>query len=256
MAQKSGKGAVPTPRSGGKNTLLITVLGLVFMTGVGFAVGYTVGKKSEGGMQTMQLVGSKEKPKPPPAAAPERQKEPEDPLKAPKVAVDIPAHSPTKGPANAPVTIVEFSEFQCPFCSRGANTVRDVLKEYEGKVRVVFRHKPLDFHKEAPLASEASMAANEQGKFWEYHDKLFANQKALFRSDLDKYAQEVGLDLEKFKSALDSRKYKSVVQQDEAYGGKIGVGGTPTFFINGRKLVGAQPITEFKKVIDFELKGG
>ncbi len=159
----------------------------------------------------------------------------------------------TKGPATAAVTIVEFSEFQCPFCSRALPTVDQILKEYPNDVRVVFKHNPLSFHKDAPLASEASYAAGEQGKFWEYHDVLFKNQKKLKRADLDGYAEQLGLDMTKFKEALDSGKFKKEIQKDQALANKIGARGTPNFFVNGIKVVGAKPFPEFKKIIDTEL---
>jgi protein-disulfide isomerase len=117
-------------------------------------------------------------------------------------------------------------------------------------------HQPLPFHQNAMLAAEASMAAQEQGKFWEYHDKLFQNQKALTRPDLERYAQELGLNLAKFKDALDKGKFKDVIKKDQEAGNRVGARGTPTFFINGRKLVGAQPPSEFKRVIEGVLKGG
>src|SRR5262249_40984606 len=123
-----------------------------------------------------------------------------------------------------------------------------------GKVKVAFKHLPLPFHQNAKLAAIASMAANEQGKFWEYHDKLFANQNALDRASLEKYAQDLGLNMAKFKADLDSRKYEAQIDQDSAEGNKIGANGTPTFFINGRQLVGAQPFEQFKAIIDDELK--
>jgi protein-disulfide isomerase len=248
---------VPAPRQGGRNTIFLTVAGLVFTTGVGFAVGYTVGKKSSE-MQAVQLVASKDKPqpsRPQPPSPPPKPREPEDPLKAPKVTVNVPSHSPSKGPAGAPITIVEFSEFQCPFCARVGPTLKQIEKEYGDKVKVVFMHQPLSFHNFAQVAAEASMAAHEQGKFWEMHDKLFANQRALSRPDLEKYAQELGLDLAKFKDALDKGRFKDAVKKDQEIAEKLGVRGTPAFFINGRKLVGAQPFDQFKRVIDAELKG-
>jgi protein-disulfide isomerase len=116
-------------------------------------------------------------------------------------------------------------------------------------------HQPLPFHNNAQGAAEAAMAAHEQGKFWEYAEKLFANQRALSRPDLEKYAGEVGLDMGKFKDALDKGKFKDAIQKDKDLGQRVGAGGTPTFFINGRKLVGAQPFPEFKRIIDAELKG-
>ncbi len=164
------------------------------------------------------------------------------------------SNAPTKGPANAKVHIVVFSEFQCPFCSRALPTVDALFKDYDGKIKFSFMHMPLPFHKDAPLAAEASMAADEQGKFWEYHDLLFANQKALTREDLEKYAQQLGLNMTKFKAALDQGTFKKVIEDHMAKARTVGASGTPTFFINGRKLVGAQPPTAFKPIIDEELK--
>jgi protein-disulfide isomerase len=172
----------------------------------------------------------------------------------PPVVKDIQlAQAPVKGPKNAPITIVAFSDFECPFCSRVLPTLKQIEDEYKGKVKVAFKHQPLPFHANAKLAAAASMAANEQGKFWEYHDKLFANQKQLDRASLERYAQELGLDMGKFKSVLDSNKYDPLITADSQEGMRIGANGTPTFFINGRQLVGAQPFPSFKAIIDDEL---
>ncbi|MFH1811191.1 MAG: thioredoxin domain-containing protein [Pseudomonadota bacterium] len=160
----------------------------------------------------------------------------------------------TKGPKNAKVTIVEFSEFQCPFCSRVKPTVDQIMKDYQGKVQFAFKHNPLPFHNNAEDASKAALAAGEQGKFWEMHDKLFDNQKALGRPDLERYAQEIGLNMSKFKADLDNPKLAGMIAADKAEAAKVGARGTPTFFINGRRLVGAQPVENFKKMIDEELK--
>ena len=116
------------------------------------------------------------------------------------------AIGPSKGPENAPVTIVEFSDFQCPFCSKAKVTVDEVMKGYGDKVRLVFRHFPLSFHQDAPKAAEAAACANDQKKFWEYHDKLFANQGALEVDDLKKHAADLGLDTARFNECLDSGK--------------------------------------------------
>ena len=159
-----------------------------------------------------------------------------------------------KGNKSAPVTIVEFSDFQCPFCSRVNPTMDQIQKTYGDKVRIVFKHNPLAFHKDAPLASQAALAAGEQGKFWEMHDMLFANQRALKRADLEKYAGELGLNMDKFKSALDSGKYKAQIDADMAQAQSLGARGTPTFFVNGKKVRGAQPFASFKTVIDEALK--
>ena len=164
--------------------------------------------------------------------------------------------APVKGPASAPVTLVAWSDFQCPFCGRAAPTVKQIEDAYKGKVRIAFKQFPLPFHDKAHLAAEAALAANEQGKFWQMHDKMFANQQALDRPSLEKYAQEIGLDMAKFKAALDSGKFKDKVDAEDKEGAAVGVIGTPTFFINGIRLVGAQPLDAFKAVIDKQLKGG
>src|SRR5262252_3085499 len=156
--------------------------------------------------------------------------------------------APVKGPTNAKVTLVAFSDFQCPFCSRAVPTLKQVEDEYKGKIRIAFKQMPLPFHDKAHLAAEAALAANEQGKFWQYHDKLFANQQALDRPSLEKYAEELGLNMTKFRAALDSGRYKDKVDQDAKEGAAVGATGTPTFFINGSRLVGAQPVDSFKAV--------
>jgi protein-disulfide isomerase len=149
---------------------------------------------------------------------------------------------------------VAFSDFQCPFCSRAVPTLKAIEDQYKGKIRVAFKNNPLPFHDKAHLAAEAALAANDQGKFWEMHDKLFANQTALDRPNLEQYAQELGLNMAKFKAALDSGKFKERVDRETKEGGSVGVTGTPTFFINGHILVGAQPVDAFKTAIDAELK--
>jgi protein-disulfide isomerase len=171
----------------------------------------------------------------------------------PEKRVQVEATGPSKGPDNAPITIVEFSDFQCPFCSRANTTVDEVMKQYGDKVRLVFRHFPLSFHQEAPKAAEASACADDQKKFWEYHDKLFANQGALKVDDLKKHAADLGLDTARFNECLDSGKKAELVKKDMAAGEKVGVSGTPAFFINGVALSGAVPAEDFKAIIDAEL---
>ena len=164
------------------------------------------------------------------------------------------AGAPVRGGAGARVTVVEFSDFQCPFCGRVEVTLQRLLADYPRDVRLVWKNQPLPFHQHAHLAAEAALEANAQGKFWPYHDKLFANQRALERADLERYAAEVGLDLERFKRALDGGTWRARVDTDAKEGQAIGAVGTPTFFINGRKLVGAQPYERFKARVDEELK--
>jgi protein-disulfide isomerase len=173
----------------------------------------------------------------------------------PKAVYKVPVgKSAAKGPADALVTIVEFSEFQCPFCKRVGPTIKQITDTYGKDVRFVFKHNPLPFHKDAQLASEASLEARDQGKFWEYHDKLFENQQALARENLEQYAKELGLNAGKFKAALDTNKHKAETEQDQQLARSLGASGTPSFFINGRNLRGAQPFEAFKAVIDEELQ--
>src|SRR5687767_446804 len=154
--------------------------------------------------------------------------------------------SPARGPADAPVTIVEFSDFQCPFCAQATGAMEQVWKAYGDKVRWVFKHNPLDFHADAPLAHRAALAAGEQGKFWEMHDAIFRNQRALKRDDLIRHAAALGLDSARFIADLDSARFAKVMERDLTEGTRVGVDGTPTFFVNGRRLTGARPFEAFK----------
>lgn len=182
-------------------------------------------------------------------------KEPPPPEK--KDAGAVPKNAPFKGPANAKVVIHEFSDFQCPFCNRVNDSIKQVQAEFGDDVKIVWRHKPLPFHKEAPLAHQAAQEAFAQkgnAGFWAMHDKLFANQKALKREDLEKYAEEIGLDMTKFKAALDAGTHKEFVESEVKTSDKIGIRGTPGFVINGYFLSGAQPYAKFKKLIKLALK--
>jgi len=172
-------------------------------------------------------------------------------LKPPRV--QVAAEGPSKGPAAAPITIVEFSDFQCPFCSKAEETVDKVMKSYDGKVRLVYRDYPLPFHPQAQKAAEAAHCAGDQGKYWEMHEKLFANQKALEPTALKGYAKELKLDQGKFDKCLDSGEKAKIVEANKKAGEQVGVNGTPAFFVNGVMLSGAQPFDEFKTLIDQEL---
>ena len=163
---------------------------------------------------------------------------------------------PVIGDKNAKVTIIEFSDFECPFCGKFYDDAyKQINEQYikTGKVKIVFRDFPLSFHPNAHNAAEAAECADEQGKFLEMHDKIFENQKALTKDDLKKYAKDLGLDQSKFDSCLDTGKYKQEVDKDLEDGSKVGVSGTPSFFINGISLTGAQPFEAFKEIIDAEL---
>ena len=165
----------------------------------------------------------------------------------------VAATGPSAGPAAAPVTIVEFSDFQCPYCARGRKTLDEVRKAYGDQVRVVFRHFPLEMHPEAPKAAEASACAHDQGKFWPFHDALFDDPRALAVDDLKATARKLGLDGKAFDACLDGGTKAKVVQEDMEAGRQLGVTGTPAFFVNGVMLEGALPLDEFRDVIDEEL---
>lgn len=158
-----------------------------------------------------------------------------------------------RGTAEAPVVIEEFSDFECPFCRRGAATMDAVLDAYEGKVLHIFRHNPLPFHRNAGPAAQAAVAALRQGRFWEYHDLLFTSSERLTRSTLELLAEKTRLDLGKFRGDMESPGVAAVVQRDIRRGESLGVRGTPIFFVNGRMLPGARPFADFQTVIDEEL---
>jgi predicted DsbA family dithiol-disulfide isomerase len=167
--------------------------------------------------------------------------------------VEVAAVGPAKGPASAPITIVEFSDFECPFCVRAEQTVKDLLDAYPGKIRVVYRDFPLPNHKQAPKAAEAAHCADDQGKYWEMHGKLFAGEGKLALTDLKGYAREIGLDGGRFDRCLESGEKAKVVESHRKAGEEAGVSGTPAFFINGRLLSGAQPLESFRAIVDKEL---
>lgn len=159
-----------------------------------------------------------------------------------------------KGNKDAWVTVVAWSDFQCPFCSRVVPTLKQIEETYKSDVRVAFKHNPLGFHQRAMPAALAAECANEQGKFWPMHDALFANQQKLEDADLEGYAKQSGLDMGRFKSCYSSQKYKSRIEEQQRQGMALGARGTPAFFINGRFLSGAQPFPAFQALIDEELK--
>lgn len=167
--------------------------------------------------------------------------------------VDV-ATGPAKGPASAPVTIAAFSEFECPFCSSATPTLKQLERAYKDRVRFVWKHLPLtSIHPHAMNAALASEAARNQGKFWEYHDKLFANQKRLEPDDLTRYAQELGLDVARFEKDRTDPQIKKRVEADIAQAAALSVKSTPTFFINGRIVRGAMPFETFSTIIEQQL---
>jgi protein-disulfide isomerase len=177
-------------------------------------------------------------------------------LKAPPVfRAEVPiTGAPSKGPEYAPVTIVKFEDYQCPFCRKVQPIFRELLSRYNGKIRLVHKDLPLDaIHPQARQAAEAGRCAGEQGKFWSYHDALYANSPKASQENLKSYAKEVGLDVNAFDRCLGSGKFKAVVQRDLIDGAQLGVTGTPTLFINGREISGSQPLEAFGAIVDEEL---
>jgi protein-disulfide isomerase len=174
-------------------------------------------------------------------------------IEPPRVEVSTDDDPVRGGGAGAPVTIVEFSDFQCPYCSKAEGVVDEVMKKYGDKVRLVYRDYPLSFHPNAENAAMASECAQEQGKYWEMHKAMFANQAKLLATDLVETAGTLGMDKDKFKACLDTGKFRTEVQKDFQDGQKAGVSGTPTFFINGVMIVGARDVASFTEIIDREL---
>lgn len=167
---------------------------------------------------------------------------------------------PSEGAADAKVTIIQFAEFQCPYCGAANETVQKLLKDYDGKVRFVFRDFPLGFHENAIPAAVAANCANQQSieKYWKFHDIFMANQRALTEADIEKAAQEAGVDTAKWEACRKDPTVEAEIRKDQQDGAAVGVSGTPAFFVNGIFLNGAQPYEKFKLIIDSELakKGG
>lgn len=215
-----------------------------------FAVGVLVGYFAWG-RETAAPVTQNTAPQGPVAEAPITPQAPQ------YVRYDIPTEGhPSLGPDDAPITIVEFSDFQCPFCRRFyQETYQSLLDSYPGQIRFVYRHLPLtSIHPEAFPAAVASMCANDQNAFWPYHDQLFGSEE-LGRELYLQYAADLELDTAAFEACLDSDRHNETIQADSDFALNLGVNSTPTFFINGLAIVGAQPLDAFKQVIDKELAG-
>jgi protein-disulfide isomerase len=165
-------------------------------------------------------------------------------------------NSPVKGPADAKVTIVEFSDFQCPYCTKGMKVMEEILKAYPKDVRIVFKNLPLPFHKQAEPAARAALAAGKQGKFWEMHDALFENQKKLNSAFYEELATKLGLNMDQFKKDYESEDLKKAVKDDAELAKEHGIRGTPGFFVNGVAVKGAYPFDHFKGIIDRWLSQG
>ncbi len=243
-------------QEGGKSTIAAAaILGLCIL-GAAFIVGQAAERASSeliagitGAVEDFEATIAA------PPAAPKRAEAPPrrgpDPDKRYKLNT---AGAPSMGPDDAKVTIVEFSDFQCPFCARVNPTLKQIREEYGDQVRVVFKHLPLAFHSKAPAAHAASEAAHRQGKFWEMHDKIFENQREISEENYVVWAGEIGLDVEQFKKDSSSGDVKKKVSSNQGEASKLGVSGTPGFFINGRFTAGAKPFSSFKVMIDEELE--
>lgn len=177
-------------------------------------------------------------------------------LEAPRTEVPVPANAPTMGPANAPVTIVAFTDYQCPYCHRAQTTLDQILTQYAGKIRLVHRDFPLDGHPQAFPAARAAWCAGEQGKFWEYYKSLMSVSGDMAEADLLGRAEALKLDSAAFKTCATSDRHDAAIREGADAGARLGVTGTPGYFINGRMLTGAQPIEQFQQVIDAELTRG
>lgn len=229
------------------------IVGVVIGLMLGNFVNVSFSKKDNSGQVALNNLPAQNQPaaqNPQPTAAPSPQ-------------ITLTAAEHLRGAKNAPVTIVEYSDFQCPYCKRHYPTMLQVMKDYGGKVAWVYRHFPLSFHQNAEISAEASECASEQGKFWEYADMLFTKGNGdgtgLAPTDLEKYAKELGLNFSKFESCFTAKKYASRVNSDQASGSAAGVNGTPANIIIDRRgktqlVEGAVPYEQLKAAIDAALQ--
>jgi len=175
-------------------------------------------------------------------------------IQPPRLDVKITENDPKKGPADAPIVLVEYSDFECPYCGRVQSTLEQVAKDYDGKILHVFKNLPLEFHKSARFAAEAALCAKDQGKFWEFHDWMYQNRSKLNSDGVKEYAGSLGMDVDAFTKCMDEHKYAAQIDADVVQAQILGATATPSFFINGRLLRGAQPLEQFKEIIDQELE--
>lgn len=234
--KRSRSAARNTPRSGMPYSLTLPLLVLFFLLGLGS--GYLAWGRSQDSTSQAAVTD-------PNAAQPVARYE---------VSVD---DDPAWGPADAPITIIEFSDFECPFCTQWSQEVWPAIQaKYPNQVRLVYRDFPLtSIHPNAAAAANAAACANEQAQFWEYHDLLFNGGQGLGRTAYEMYAADLGLDLPLFSACLDEGRYDAEVNADQQYAVQLGIQSTPTFFVNGIALIGAQPFEVFEQVIDQELAG-
>jgi protein-disulfide isomerase len=175
-------------------------------------------------------------------------------LDPPRVEAEIVAANPSRGPEDAPVVLIEYTDYQCPFCARAQPTLDQLLERYDGQIRHVFKNLPLPMHQEAGLAAEAALCAGDQDAFWQLHDWLFANASNLSRETIVAQAEAMEMDVERFTQCLDEGTYREQVEADADEARGFGITGTPGFLVNGRVITGAQPFEAFTAVIDDELR--
>jgi len=233
-----------------RGQLFAIVLPLVFLFGLG--LGYLVWGRAPAEAAVTAAEASS------PGASEAQDQEAASSTPQQVVRYDVPTDGdPALGPANAAITIIEFSDYECPYCQRWhAEVFERLMNTYADQVRLVYRDFPLtSIHPNAFAAAEAANCANEQGGFWNFHDRLFSMELGLSSQAYQQYARQLGLDEEAFKECLDSGRYQEEVQSDFDYAAELGVRSTPTFFINGIAVVGAQPYEVFQQIIDKELAG-
>lgn len=235
----------------GRSVIIAAVLVSLSIVGGSFFVADSLERATQAlervtaALETVERAGGDGPPGRPPGPDPRREYE-----------VEI-GDAPVRGDRDARVTIVEWADFECPFCSRVVPTLDQIEKEYGESVRIVFKHLPLDMHPNARAAHAAAEAAHRQGKFWAMHDRIFSNPRDLRAETFERYAREIGLDLDRYRKDVVSDEVRERIEGDLAQARKLGVTGTPSFFINGRNLSGAQPFPNFKRMIDeaLEAKG-
>lgn len=238
--------------NGGGRTFLIGAL-LISLSIIGgsFFVASSLDRATQqlevatGKLDGLQVAGGR-----PRGPRPERPQRP-DPGREYEVEI---GEAPTLGDDDAAVTIVEWSDFQCPFCKRVTPTIEQIQDEYGDQVRFVFKHMPLSIHPQAPGAHAAAEAAHRQGRFWEMHDLIFENQRDLDPATFERYAEALELDMDQFRNDVEAAEIKRRIAEDMQQAQTLGVTGTPSFFINGRFLSGAQPFANFKRYIDEALE--
>ena len=232
--------------SNGRAIIIAAVLVSLSIIGGSFFIGDSLERttaelaKTTEALEDLEIAGGPSPSRPSRPSGPDREKEYD---------VDL-AGAPTQGPDDAVVTIVEFSDFQCPFCNRVTPTLAKIRDTYGDKVRIAFKHMPLSIHPQAPQAHAASEAAHRQGKFWEMHDRIFQNQRDLSIATLEGHARAIGLDMDRYGKDVADAALKKKIDADMDQASDLGVTGTPSFFINGRYLSGAQPFENFKRLID------